>query len=273
MSDTVSTHYQGGGGLIRKITDKLHSSGIDISALSAADLEPIDEFHFRGRQATLELASKMELSPSDHVLDLGSGLGGVARTLADQYGCDVTGIDLTPEFCDAATEMSRWVDLGDKTRFVLGDATALPFDDDQFDSAITVHAAMNIPAKDKMYAEAKRVLKPGARFAIYDILQGEGGAALYPAPWAMEPDISHLATTEDMQSLLTDAGFRIVDVTDSTVESLDWIESRPAKPDRTGLPAITTAILFGDVFRTMVQNQIIGLKERRIRTVGIICEA
>jgi ubiquinone/menaquinone biosynthesis C-methylase UbiE len=273
MSDDVSNHYRGGGALIRKITDKLQSSGIDILVLSAADLEPIDEFHFRGRQATLELAEKMKLSPSAHVLDLGSGLGGAARTLADQYGCTVTGIDLTPDFCDAATEMSRWVNLSDKTEFVVGDATELPFEDNQFNGAITVHAAMNIPAKNQLYAEAKRVLKLGSRFAIYDILQGEGGPPLYPAPWAMDPDISHLATSEEMQALLTGAGFRILDVTDSTKESLDWIESRPAKPDRTGLPAITTAILFGDVFRTMVANQIIGLKERRIRTVGIVCEA
>ena len=81
------------------------------------------------------------------VLDIGSGLGGAARALAEAYGCRVTGIDLTPSFGAAANALSRWTKLDDLTEFRVGDACALPFDDHSFDAAMTIHAAMNIADK------------------------------------------------------------------------------------------------------------------------------
>ena len=103
--------------------------------------------------------------------------------------------------------MSDWVGLSNYVSFRQGDATKLPFADKQFDAAMTIHVAMNIATKDKMYAEARRVLRPGGIFAVYDALQGEGGEVLYPVPWAREPSISHLATSDQMSSLLIGAGF------------------------------------------------------------------
>ena len=114
----------------------------------------------------------------------------------------MTGIDLTQAFCDAAAALSDWVGLGGRVSFRQGDATGLPFGNAEFDAAMTIHVAMNIARKDRVYAEARRVLKPGARFAVYDVLQGEGGDVLYPVPWAREPSISRLATPDAMQSLL-----------------------------------------------------------------------
>jgi ubiquinone/menaquinone biosynthesis C-methylase UbiE len=100
------------------------------------------------------------------------------------YGCHVTGIDLTQAFCDTADALSEWVNLGDRVTFQQGDATNLHYDDNQFDAAMTIHVAMNIPDKDKVYSEARRVVKPGRIFAVYDVLQGEGGDVLFPVPWA-----------------------------------------------------------------------------------------
>jgi ubiquinone/menaquinone biosynthesis C-methylase UbiE len=62
--------------------------------------------------------------------------------------------------------MSEWVGLGKCVSFKQGDATKLPFDNKQFDAAMTIHVAMNIAAKDKMYMEAYRVVKPGGIFAV-----------------------------------------------------------------------------------------------------------
>ena len=136
----------------------------------------------------------MNLNAGSEVLDIGSGLGGPARTLAETYGCRVTGVDLTLPFCEAAAAMSNWVGLGNQVLFKQGDATNLPFESETFDAEMTIHVAMNIATKDKMYMEARRVLKPGGIFAVYDVLQGEGGEVLYPVPWARDPSISHLAT-------------------------------------------------------------------------------
>lgn len=215
----------------------------------------------------------MELTPESNVLDIGSGLGGPARTLVETYGCRVTGIDLTREFCTTAQTLSDWVGLGDKVSFMQGDATDLAFEDDSFDAAMTIHVAMNIAPKDKVYAHASRVLKRGGLFAVYDILQGEGGDVLFPVPWARTSDISHLATPEQMRDLLTGAGFEILSERDSTAESQAWFEGLAARMAKNGAPALTFREFLGDDFSAMAKNQVRNLTERRILTYMFICRA
>ena len=269
MPDEVASHYAKGGDLAAAIADSLRKAGKDIASLKTEDLSSVDEFHIRGRKATLELAEHLGLTKTSHVLDIGSGLGGPARTVAEAYSCHVTGIDLTQAFCDAATVLSTWVRLSDRVSFQQGDATRLAFPDKHFDAAMTIHVAMNIAAKDQVYAQARRVLKPRARFAVYDVLQGAGGEVLFPVPWAREPSISYLATPNDMQALLTGAGFKILQTQDSTQESQRWFEAMAARIAQAGAPAVTFQAFLGEEYPTMVRN----LTERRIRTLSYICEA
>ncbi len=273
MNQDIAVHYTGHGKLADAIAERLREAGKDPARLTTSDLASVDEFHIRGRKATLELAAKMNLGPGSHVLDIGSGLGGPARTLVETYGCHVTGIDLTPAFCEAATTMSGWVGLGDRVIFKEGDATAIPFPDGRFDAALTIHVAMNVPAKDEMYRHARRVVKPGSIFAVYDVLQGEGGTVRYPVPWARDASISHLVTIDEMKELLTGAGFRIVEVHDSTAESLAWFETMTARMASAGPPLLTFQTFLGADFVVMARNQVQNLMQRRIRTVTFICEA
>jgi ubiquinone/menaquinone biosynthesis C-methylase UbiE len=273
MANSVASHYSENLGLAEAIVEKLRSTGKDPNKLTTADLVAVDEFHIRGRKATLELGEKMKLNAHSQVLDIGSGLGGPARTLAETYGCRVTGVDLTQAFCDAATAMSDWVDLGNRVSFKQGDATNLPFENQSFDAAMTIHVAMNIAAKDKMYLEARRVLKPGGVFAVYDVLQGEGGEVLYPVPWARDPSISYLATAAEMKSLLTGAGFKLLEVQDSTEESQSFFERMTAQMAKTGTSPVIWQLFLGDDFPAMARNQVRNVTERRIRTVSYICVA
>jgi len=272
MHNRVEQHYAIGG-LADKIAGALQGAGKDLAHLTTADLAPVDEFHVRGRQATLELAQRMELQPGAQVLDIGSGLGGPARTLAEVYACQVTGIDLTPEFCAAAQELSRWVGLAQRVRFCQVDATALDCEPASFDAAMTIHVAMNIAAKDRVYAGVHRALKPGRIFAVYDILQGEGGAVHYPVPWARDPAISHLATPTQMRSLLQGAGFRILDEIDQTDEGEAWFKAAAAQAAGPVKPPISLRQLLGSDAADMMRNQVRNLSERRIRTVTFICRS
>jgi len=273
MADTVASHYSENLQLADVFAQSLRSSGKDLDKLTTTDLATVDEFHIRGRKATLELAAQMNLKADSHVLDIGSGLGGAARAVAETYVCRVTGIDLTQAFCDAARTMSDWVGLGKRVSFKQGDATNLPFADKQFDAAMTIHVAMNIANKDRLYAEARRVTKPGGVFAVYDVLQGEGGDVLYPVPWARDPSISHLATPDQMKSLLAGAGFKLLDVHDSTEESQSFFERMTAQMAKTGSPPVAWRLFLGDDFPTMTRNQVRNVTERRIRTVSYICAA
>lgn len=267
----VSTFYGGRGGLVTAISSGLEAAGVNRAALLPADLAPVDEFHIRGRAATVEIIDALGITADSHVLDLGSGLGGPARTIAELTGCTVTGVDLTPEFCEAATALSEWTGLSERTRFQVGDATATGLPDASVDAAMTVHVAMNIPDKPALYAEAFRVLRPAGRFVVYDVLQGEGGEVRYPVPWANDSSTSFLATPQDMREMLAAAGFEVVSEVDSSAESLVWFQEMLARIQRDGLPPVTFAVFLGEAFRQMTENQLANLAERRIRTVMFVC--
>lgn len=271
MDDAVEQHYSGSRSLVSAIEDALRAAGKNLHELSTADLAAVDEFHIRGREATQEIADEVGLPAGSAVLDIGCGLGGAARALAELRGWKVTGVDLTPAFCEAATQMSRWTGLDSLTSFQVGDATALPLDDAAFDAAVTIHAAMNIPDKSAMYREAHRVLRPGGTFVVYDVLQGEGGDVVYPVPWAREPSISHLATTEQMRHLLVEAGFELIAEHDSSDRSLEWFKAMAARLASGNGPSVTFGVFLGDDFPAMARNQVTNLADRRIRTVTFTC--
>jgi ubiquinone/menaquinone biosynthesis C-methylase UbiE len=272
LSSDVVDHYGETGHLAARIRSAFISAGKDVERLVPADMGTLDELHIRGREATLELAERMELGPESHALDVGSGIGGTARTLADLFDCRVTGIDVTRSYCETAAEISGWFRLGDRARFVLGDATNLPFAPASFDAAITIHVAMNIPNKAAIYAGTKRVLRQGGIFAIYDVLQGEGGPVLYPMPWALEASASHLATPAEMRRLLTEAGFTIVEERDSTEESVSWIQER-GRMMQSSPTMLTPALVIGAFVPAMNFNVIRNVAEKRVRTVTYICRA
>lgn len=273
MSAGIETHYGGASDLAGRIREGLAAAGKDLERLTSADLAAVDEFHIRGRQATLELAGRMALERDSHVLDLGSGLGGPARTLAEAHGCRVTGIDLTRSFCEAATAMSGWLGLSGRVRFVHGDATRPPFPPASFDAAMTIHVAMNIAAKDALYAAAMRALKPGRIFAVYDVLQGEGGPVVFPVPWARTPSISHLATPAEMRELLCGAGFDILEEIDSTEAGLAWFREKAAAVAGAAPPPLGFQLFLGEDYARMTRNQVQNLAEKRIRTVAYVCRS
>lgn len=102
----VAKHY-GKGELLSRLNAALREDGVDPDAPTMEALAPYDQFHGRGLEATLEVAELVPAGPGDSVLDIGSGLGGPARYFAGRFGCAVTGIDLTPEFCAAARHLTR----------------------------------------------------------------------------------------------------------------------------------------------------------------------
>ncbi len=207
MADPIEKHYASNN-LLERIFAGLVMAGKNPFALNVDDLACVDEFHSRGRQSTLELAELATPTSACRVLDIGCGLGGSARFLADRFGCRVTGIDLTPDYIAAATRLSELTGLSKQCSWHVGNATELPFDDACFDLIWTEHAQMNIQNKPAFYEEIFRVLKPDGRFAFHDAFAGSA-LPTFPVPWAEDPAISFLVSQEAARSLIQSTGLQI----------------------------------------------------------------
>ena len=269
VNDTIQAHYTRSD-LGSAILAALQKSGKDLDRLAPEDLAPVDEFHIRGRAATLELARAAGLDSSRRVLDVGSGIGGTSRCLAREFGCRVTGTDLTEEYCPTAAMLSSRIGLEHLVDYRQGDATNLPFADASFDVVWTEHAAMNIPDKLRLYREMHRVLEPGGTLAIHDVLAGPSGAVLFPVPWARTPESSFLVTPDELRKLLDEAGFTVTDWSDTTEQARDWFVAVAERIRKEGLPPLGFHLLLGPDFQVMAQNQRRNLEEGRIALAQVL---
>ena len=269
VNESVKAHYTRPdlGSLILAALEK---AGKDLNRLTPEDLAPIDEFHIRGRAATLELARAASVDSGKRVLDVGSGVGGTSRCLAREFGCRVTGIDLTDEYCRVAAMLSDRTGLAELLDYRQGDAANLPFPDASFDIVWTEHVAMNIPDKPKLYREMYRVLKPGGTLAIYDVRAGPSGPVLFPVPWARTPESSFLATPDELRNLLEEAGFNIAAWSDTTDAARAWFVALAEKIRAEGMPPLGFHVLLGSDFQAMAQNQRRNLEEARIVLAQVV---
>jgi len=273
----IQQHYSRGG-LQARILAALRAAGLDPNALTQRDLAPVDEFHTGGRATTRQLLELAELEPGWRVLDVGSGLGGPARFLAAECGCHVTGLDLHPEFCAVATELSHLTGLADRTRFQQGNALAMPFADGAFDAVWTIQMQMNIADKRRFYAEIVRVLRPGGRFVFQDVCAGSGEPLHYPVPWASRPDQSHLIEPEPLRALLRELGLRERAWRDITAEAIAWRKRQAARVAKAraagqdGSSPLGIHLVLGEQAGAKMANSARNVEEGRILSVQGVYE-
>lgn len=244
-SDAVIRHY-GGDDLRQRIEHALAEVGVSLDSITTRDLAPVDEFHSRGRRATRELAQLAAPTAADRVVDVGAGLGGPARYLAERFGCTVTAIDLTASFCEVARWLNALTGLQDQVQIHQGSGTALPFDDQSFDIAWTIQMQMNIDDKARLYQEIHRVLRPGGRFVMQELCAGDAGDCHFPTPWADGAGISHLLSPQALTSAVEAAGFVPTQWQDTTDDALAWYAQHNASTDAAPSPLGTHLVMGRD---------------------------
>jgi len=252
------------------ILGALTAAGRDLAALKPEELAPVDEFHVRGLKATVDLARELQVSADLSVLDAGCGLGGAARYLARTYGCRVTGLDLSADYCRTATTLTRLLGLEELVSFRQGTALELPFAAASFDLVWNQHLCMNVPDKGRLYGEMLRVLRPGGRLALYEIVAGEGGEPHFPVPWARHPGNSFLSSPGELSRQLTAAGFETVVWRDVTEDGRNWFLRMQEKMPAAAAHPLGLHLLLGDEFRRMARNQVLNLNENRIGLIEAI---
>jgi len=266
--DSLNDHY-GQPDLSGKIRQAFDRLGITPEEVTREDLANLDEIHIRGLDATLELGKLAGLKPGMCVLDVGCGVGGPARTLVAEFGCEVVGLEIVGEFCRAASMLTNWVGMTDRVSFQEGDMRAMSFPDSEFDLVFTQHTVMNVADKPVLFAEFRRVLKPTGGFLLYEVCGDDDAALHYPVPWAGGPDINFLTTAEVLRGLITAAGFTEKHWTDVTSQALDWFDGLAAGmgnkvPKRMG-PNV--GVILGPDAAEKSRNLLRNLREGRIQVV------
>jgi MPBQ/MSBQ methyltransferase len=270
LEESVSGHYTHGR-LAEAILAALRKVVADPENITPDDLAPVDEFHIGGREATVRFIGHLGFGKGMQILDIGSGIGGTARYVAANHGCHVTGIDVTPEYCEVATLLTQKVGLAHQVTYQQGSALAIAADDQTFDGVYMVHVGMNIADKATLFREVRRVLKPSGVFGVYDILEGPaGGDLVFPVPWSAMPENSFLLPIDEIRRLLYDAGFEIKLETDRTEFALEFFQ-RLQQQAGDGAPSLGLHILMGEGFKTKVANMVRNVAEGRCAPWEIVC--
>ena len=258
--------------LSAKILAALQNAGKNVDALTRDDLKTFDEFHIGGVAETRTLAELAKLRPGMSVLDVGSGLGGPARTLAVEYGCRVTGLDITDEYCRAAEMLSARLGLSEQTRFHCGSALNMPFEDGSFDAVWTQFVGMNISDKQTFYREVRRVLKNGGIFALHEVMAGAHPDLHYPVFWANDAARNCLRPQEEIQQLLAAEGFKSLIWQDVTQHSYDWFRAMVERAQQRGPMPLGFHVFIPDSVTQKATNIIKNLEEHLITVVQAVFE-
>ncbi len=198
----------------RQILEKLARDGIALEGLSEDILQNYDQDHFGGAEVVDALARLAGIDETSDILDVCSGMGGPARYLAHNYGCRVTGIDLTRSRVAGAERLTRLTGLDGRVGFRAADALQNPFPDRRFDVVIGQEAFCHVPDKARLVAECVRVAKIGGRLAFTDILEGTGMTAEIRARLGREMAFTELETQDGYRRLLRANGCTVVEVED-----------------------------------------------------------
>ena len=296
-----TARYWGRHDLTRTVLDALTAAGKDLDHLSVDDLAATDQFHGGGRPATLRLAQLADLAgradmadlagradmaelagpaemtgesgPNEpgeagpepgggrRVLDVGGGLGGPARVLAERFGCLVTVIDLTPSYVATAQVLTDLVGLADRVTHQVGDALDLPFADESFDLVWTQNSGMNIAYKERLYQGFYRVLRAGGTLAFQEPMAGAVSPPHFPLMWAAKADLSFLWAPSEVRALLASIGFE-----EQTWELVSEAASSAAAPNPP--PHAVQRIIMGDEHLAAIAKATRrNLDEDRITTV------
>jgi sterol 24-C-methyltransferase len=190
-----------------------------------------DSFHFaprfrheRFRDALKRherfLARKLRLYPNMKAMDLGCGVGGPMRYIAEHTGADITGVNANGYQIERGRKLTQKAGLEHRCRFVEADFMNLPFEEGSFDAAYGIEATCHAPDRVAMFTGVRKALKPGARFAVYEWCLTDAYDGSNPEHRRIKKEIEEgdglpdLAHTSDVDRAFEEAGFELLETKD-----------------------------------------------------------
>jgi SAM-dependent methyltransferase len=269
-AQAIAEHWDQGD-IYGRIVSVLQQLSKPLASLTIEDLAPVDHFHARGFPATVELADRLPIQAGQRVVDIGCGLGGPARYIARRFGCTVSGLDITPSFVEAANKLTALLRMEQQVRVELGDGQHLPYADAIFDGGYTQHVTMNVSDRTRFFAEAFRVLKPGAFFALTEHSLGPTGEPHHPVPRSIDGRGAYLVTPDETESYLRAAGFEAIVVEHTGPKYVAGYQAAIEKGEQGTLPPLGTHLLLGDTALQKMRNAARNIVEGRTDPIQVVC--
>jgi arsenite methyltransferase len=167
------------------------------------------DLHPGGEATTRRALELIAAGPGERLLDVASGAGTSALLAARELGCLVAGVDYSERAVRGAQQAADAGGLSDRISFVAGDAEALPFAEREFDAVLCECSLSTFPHKRRALGEIRRVLRPGGRLALSDVVVDRTRlpAALADALAAVAC-VGEALPRQGYEELLVDAGLR-----------------------------------------------------------------
>ncbi len=146
---------------VDRIYAELAAAGLDNDdKLVASDLAAFDQYHYHGTDAVDVAIASLDIQSDDCVLEIGSGIGGPARHIANTTGAKVVALELQPDLNKTARDLTRRCGLSERIEHVCGDVLEYSPGDLQFDVIVSWLAFFHIEQRQELLARCKNYLKP-----------------------------------------------------------------------------------------------------------------
>jgi SAM-dependent methyltransferase len=172
-----------------------------------------DELHPGGAATTRRALELIGLAPGERLLDVASGDGASALLAGRELGCEVLGVEYGEAAVFAARSAAAAEGLGFRVGFRQGDAEELPVGDGEFDAVLCECSLCTFPDKGRAIAEIRRVLRPGGRLALCDVVVDRSRLPVeLEGPLAAIACVGEALSRTGYEELLADAGLRVTAV-------------------------------------------------------------
>jgi len=179
--------------------------GLIPGSLRPRDCASVDQLHVGQLESTIAFADWVSVRKGSRVLDLGAGLGGPARYLAEEHAAEVVAVEVVEELHEAAIALTARLGLEDRVRHECA-AISSSLARGPFDLVWLEHVDMHIPDKRSLYARARTLLGAEGRIVWHDWLAGPGGEPIWPLFWSADGAISFLSTEASFRADLAAEG-------------------------------------------------------------------
>ena len=214
---------------VDRVLADLESEGFPAGTpLSVDVLSQFDQYHYEGTDAVDDAIAALRAGPESAILDVGSGLGGPARYIADRSGAAVTALELQTDLNETAQALTQRCGLDDLVTHHNGDILAGELPAGSFDGLVSMLCFLHIPDKANLFSSCAAALKPGGIMFIDDYVELADITDAERASLADTIYCNYLPTHSVYLSQVREAGFEIASVLDKSAEWTDFVTDRLA---------------------------------------------